>query len=179
MEPPTIPDNRPHKSQNMDEINGPVFKGSAQSSLRSNSPAGQAYEPQAFGQPAIGRPPMTPRQPSTSSRPPSRPLSSVNGFQNSQNVQNGHGYGYPNGDQFGRKYSIDQESVAESTATLDLGHHSIGQPQPPPRSEKRLSISSNNFDQRSLSNLSLDQQSIGNQSLGHHSIGGAPGGYYT
>jgi hypothetical protein len=178
MEPPTIPDNRPHRSPNMDDINGPTFKGAAQNLLRSNSPAGQAFEPQAFGQPAIGRPSMAPRQRSTSSRPASRPPSSVNGFQNGHNVQNGHAHGYPS-EQPGRRQSIDQDSIAESTATLDLGYHSIGRPQPPPRSEKRLSISSNNFDQRSVSNLSLDGQSIGNQSLGHHSIGGAPGGYYS
>lgn len=175
MEPPSIPDHRPHRTQAMaptidDDINAPVFRSSAPDLLRSNSPAGQASRPQVFGQPAIGRPPLAPRQPSAQSRPPSRPRGSANGFQNGHN-----GYADPNGEQSGRKYSIDGDSVAESIATQDLGHHSIGQSQPPPRSEKRSSVSSNNnFDQRSVSDLSLDQQS-----LGHHSIGGPSGGYYS
>jgi hypothetical protein len=177
MEPPTIPDHRPHKIHTipMDDINGPALKGSAQNSLRSDSPAAQAYEPQAFGQPSIGRPPMGSRQRSSSSRPQSRPHSALNNIYPKEH----NGYGYPNGDQPSRQPSIDQESVAESTDTLDLGHQSIGRLHAPSRSENRLSISSNNFDQRSLSNLSIDQQSIGTQSLGHHSIGGTPGGYYS
>lgn len=172
MEPPSIPDNRPHKAMphTMNDIDGPAFRGSAQNSLRSGSPAGQAYEPQAFGQPAIGRPPMTPRQRSAQGRAQSRPHSSLSVY------QNGYGNGHP-GEQTSRRPSIDQASVAESNATLDLGYHSIGQPQPPPRSEKRLSISNNNFDQQSIGGLSIDQHSVGNQSLGHHSIGGPPGGY--
>lgn len=173
MEPPSIPDHRPHRTQAMaptiDDIDAPVFRSSAQDLLRSNSPAGQASRPQAFGQPAIGRPPLAPRQPSAQSRRSSRPRDLANGFQNDPN-----GYGDPNGEQSGRKYSIDGDSVAESIATQDLGHHSIGQPQPPSRSEKRSSVSSNNFDQRSVSDLSIDQQS-----LGHHSIGGPSGGYYS
>lgn len=183
MDPPSIPDNRPHKyamPHTMNDIDGPTLRGSAQNSLRSHSPAGQAFEPQAFGQPAIGRPPMAPRQRSVQSRNQSRPHSSLSAYHvaNGSNGSNGNGNGYE-GDRLDRKQSIDQASVADSNATLDLGHHSIGQPRPPPRSEKRLSVSSNNFDQRSLSGLSLDQESIGNQSLGHHSIGGPPGGYYS
>ncbi|KAJ5348068.1 PAS-associated C-terminal [Penicillium brevicompactum] len=157
----------------MNDIDGPAFRPSSQNSLRSGSPAGQAYEPQAFGQPAIGRPPMAPRQRSTQSRAQSRPHSSLSAYQNGYS---GNGY---TGEQPSRKPSIDQASVAESNATLDLGYHSIGQPQLPPRSEKRLSISTNNFDQQSIGGLSIDQQSVGNQSLGHHSIGGPPGGYYS
>ncbi|CAG8927139.1 unnamed protein product [Penicillium salamii] len=185
MDPPSIPDNRPHKQampHTMNDMDGPAFRGSAQNSLRSHSPAGQAFEPQAFGQPAIGRPPMTPRQRSMQSRAPSRPQSSLSAYQHGANGSNGsnntNGNGYP-GEQPGRKQSIDQASVAESNATLDLGYHSIGQPQAPPRSPRRLSTSSKTFDQRSLSALSLDQESVGNQSLGHHSIGGPPGAHYS
>lgn len=173
MEPPSIPDHRPHRAQAMahtiDDIDAPVFRSSAQDLVRSSSPAGQVSRPQAFGQPAIGRPPLAARQPSAQSRPSSRLQGPANGFHNGHN-----GYGDSNGEQSGRKYSIDGDSVAESVATQDLGHHSIGQPQPPPRSEKRSSVSSNNFDQRSVSDLSLDQRS-----LGHHSIGGPSGGYYS
>lgn len=178
MEPPSIPDHRPHRTQAVahaiDEIDAPVSRGFAQDPLRSNSPAGQAYRTRAFGQPAIGRPPLAPRQQSTQSRPPSQLHGLANGFQNGHN-----GCGGSNSEQSDQKYSIDGDSVAESVVTLDLGHHSIGQPQPPARSEKRSSISSTNFDQRSVSGLSLDQQSIGNQSLGHHSIGGPSGDYYS
>ncbi|CAI7589485.1 unnamed protein product [Penicillium glandicola] len=138
---------------------GAHFKTSAQSSSRSHSP-GQGYESPAFGQPAIGRPPMGPQQ------------QSIPRFNN-----NGISNGFYNGDH--RKSSIDQESVADSLATLDLGYHSIGQL--PIRQDKHSSASTGlqAFDQRSLSTLSLDQQSVGNQSLGHHSIGGPPGGYLS
>lgn len=172
MEPPSIPDHRPHRTQavahTIDDIDAPVSRGFEPDLLRSNSPAGKGYRTRAFGQPAIGRPPLAPRQQSAQSRPPSQPHGLANGFQSG-----------PNSDQSGHKYSIDGDSVAESVVTLDLGHHSIGQPQPPARSEKRSSISSNDFDQRSVSGLSVDQQSIGNQSLGHHSVGGPSGDYYS
>lgn len=123
---------------------------------------------------------MSPRQRSMPLNSHSRPNSSANvypnGNENGNGTANGNGYSseYPS-----RKPSIDQASVAESNATLDLGYHSIGRPQPPPRSEKRLSVGSKDFDQRSFGALSLDGQSVGNQSLGHHSIGGAPGAYYS
>lgn len=183
MESPTIPDHRPYRMA-IDEITNPTLKGSAQNSLRSNSPLAQAYEPQPFGQPAIGRPPMSPRQRSMPLNSHSRPNSSANVYPNGNENGNGTANGTGNGNGYSSEYpsrkpSIDQASVAESNATLDLGYHSIGRPQPPPRSEKRLSVGSKDFDQRSLGALSLDGQSVGNQSLGHHSIGGAPGAYYS
>ncbi|KAJ5531352.1 hypothetical protein N7527_004745 [Penicillium freii] len=137
---------------------GAHFKPSARNSSRSHS-LGQVYEPLAFGQPAIGRPYM-----GTQERWMPR-------F-NTKHVSNGS----YNSEQSVRKPSVDQESVADSTATLDLGYHAMGQQ---PRHEKHSSTSTGHqtFDQRSLSTLSLDQQSVGNQSLGHHSMGGPPGGY--
>ena len=178
MEPPSIPDNRPHRKQAVSHIIGkivaPVPRSFAQDPLRSNSPAGQGSKPPIFGQPAFGRPPPAPRQPSAQSRPPSRQPESVNGFQNGSNGCDGS-----NGQHSARRHSTGGDSVAESMATLDLGHHSIGQPQSQPRSEKRSSMSSNDLDKRSASGLSLDQQSVGNQSLGHHSIGGPSGDYYS
>ncbi|OQD88701.1 hypothetical protein PENANT_c003G10270 [Penicillium antarcticum] len=96
-------------------------------SVRSDSPPGQAYEPSAFGQPAIGRPPMGSRQPSMGAR--------------------------TNGEST-RRYSIDQESIADSIGNQSLGHHSIGgQP------DRQWQYGQHQFDQRSQSNLSLDQQS--------------------
>lgn len=134
---------------------GAHFKPMSYNSPRSGS-RGQGYEPPVFGQPAIGRPSVGPQERST-------PNLNANGISN----------GIYNGDQFGRKLSIDQQSVADSVNTLDLGYHNIGQ-QPRPQHE----ISGHQpFDQRSLSTLSLDQQSVGTQSLGHHSIGRPPGGY--
>lgn len=170
MEPPSIPDNRPHKRHSAMSSTPTIvepgdfnahFKTSAHNYSRSHSPA-QAYEPLAFGQPAIGRPPM-------GSQERSMPGFNTNGCSN----------GNYNGEKPSRKLSIDQESVADSVATLDLGYHAIGQP--PRRNEKHSSTSTGNqsFDQRSLSALSLDQQSVGNQSLGHHSIGGPLGGYLS
>ncbi|KAK4869293.1 hypothetical protein LT330_006293 [Penicillium expansum] len=140
---------------------GAHFKPSAHNSnsSRSHSP-GQAYEPLAFGQPAIGRPPMGPQE-------RSMPRNT-----------NGTSNGIHNGEQSFRRPSIDQESVADSVATLDLGYHTIGQPL---RREKHSSASTGHqpFDQRSLGALSLDQQSVGTQSLGHHSIGGPPRSYVS
>ncbi|OQE20994.1 hypothetical protein PENFLA_c015G01883 [Penicillium flavigenum] len=135
------------------------FKASAHHHSRSHSP-GQAYEPLAFGQPAIGRPPM---------RPQGRSMSrlSTNGIPN----------GIYNSEKFGRKPSIDQESVTDSVATLDLGHHTIGQPLPRRRTQSSTSTGYQSFDQRSLSTISLDQQSIGTQPLGYYSTDALPGGY--
>ncbi|KGO76121.1 PAS-associated, C-terminal [Penicillium italicum] len=126
----------------------------------SHSP-GQAFEPLAFGQPAIGRPSMRPQE-------RSMPRFNANGISN----------GINNGEQSVRKSSIDQGSVADSVATLDLGFHAIGQP---PRREKHSSTATGHqpFDQRSLSGLSLDEQSVGNQSLGHNSIGAPQRGYVS
>ncbi|KAJ5425349.1 hypothetical protein N7465_000419 [Penicillium sp. CMV-2018d] len=137
---------------------GTHFKPSARNPSRSHS-LGQAYEPLAFGQPAIGRPCMGPQE---------RWMPRFN----TKHVSNGS----YNSEQSGRKPSVDQESVADSTATLELGYHAMGQKT---RHEKHASTSTGHqtFDQRSLSTLSLDQQSVGNQSLGHHSMGGPPGGY--
>ncbi|KAJ6178220.1 hypothetical protein N7519_008681 [Penicillium mononematosum] len=135
------------------------FKASAHHHSRSHSP-GQAYEPLAFGQPAIGRPPM---------RPQGRSMSrlSTNGIPNS----------IYNGEKFGRKPSIDQESVTDSVATLDLGYHTTGQPLPRHRRQSSTSTGYQSFDQRSLSTISLDQQSIGTQPLGYYSTDALPGGY--
>ncbi|CAP86334.1 Pc20g10050 [Penicillium rubens Wisconsin 54-1255] len=135
------------------------FKASAHHHSRSHSP-GQAYEPLAFGQPAIGRPPM---------RPQGRSMSrlSTNGIPNS----------IYNGEKFGRNPSIDQESVTDSVATLDLGYHTIGQPLPQRRRQSSTSTGYQSFDQRSLSTISLDQQSIGTQPLGYYSTDALPGGY--
>lgn len=137
---------------------GAHFKPSARNSSRSHS-LGQVYEPLAFGQPAIGRPYMGTQE------------HWMPRF-NTKHVSNGS----YNSEQSVRKPSVDQESVADSTATLDLGYHPMGQR---PRHEKHSSTSTGHqtFDQRSLSTLSLDQQSVGNQSLGRHSMGGPPGGY--
>ncbi|KAJ5306723.1 PAS-associated C-terminal [Penicillium antarcticum] len=153
MESPSIPDNRPHKAAPMAptpaivEPNDDINTKTQTLSVRSDSPPGQAYEPSAFGQPAIGRPPMGSRQPSMGAR--------------------------TNGEST-RRYSIDQESIADSIGNQSLGHHSIGgQP------DRQWQYGQHQFDQRSQSNLSLDQQSVGNQSLGHHSIGGPPRGYYS
>ncbi|KAJ5766332.1 PAS-associated C-terminal [Penicillium nucicola] len=153
MEPPSIPDNRPYKSSSMPhtpaivEPNDDFITQTQTMSVRSNSPPGQAFEPSAFGQPAIGRPPMGSRQSSIGAR--------------------------TNGDS-PRRYSIDQESIADSFGNQSLGHHSIGgQP------DRQWQYGQHQFDQRSQSNLSLDQESVGNQSLGHHSIGGPPRGYYS
>lgn len=167
MEPPCIPDNRPHKRHSATSSTlkivepddfGAHFKTSARNSWRSYA-SGQAYEPLAFGQPAIGRPPMGPQERSIS-------RFNINGVSNSTY----------NSNQSVRKLSVDEESVTDESATLDLGYQAIGQL---PRHEKHSSTSTGHqtFDQRSLRTLSLDQQSIGNQSLGHYSIGGLPGGY--
>ncbi|KAJ5857780.1 hypothetical protein N7455_008674 [Penicillium solitum] len=139
---------------------GAHFKTSARNSSRSHS-LGQVYEPLAFGQPAIGRPSMGPQE-------RSMPRLNTNGVSN----------GAYNSEQSVRKLSVDQQSVADSTATLDLGYRAMGQR---PRHEKHSSTSTGHqtFDQRSLSTLPLDQQSVGNQSLGHNSISGPPGGYLT
>ncbi|KAJ5801507.1 uncharacterized protein N7518_003575 [Penicillium psychrosexuale] len=134
---------------------GAHFKPTSYNSPRSGS-RGQGYEPPVFGQPAIGRPSVGPQERST-------PKLNANGVSNA----------IYNGDQFGRKLSIDQQSVADSVNTLDLGYHNIGQ-QPRPQHEI---LGHQPFDQRSLSTLSLDQQTVGTQSLGHHSIGRPPGGY--
>lgn len=185
MEPPSIPDNRPHRSQAVSRMKGiidaPVPAPFAKDRSRSNSPARQASKPPVFGQPAIERPPASPRRPSAQSHLPSPPLDPPHGFQNGIN-----GSASPNGllSPSSRRPSIGGDSVADSVATLDLGHHSIGQSQPPPprlpsRSERRPSTSSHDFDQRSVSGLSLDQQSVGTQSLGHHSIGGPSGDFYS
>ena len=178
MEPPTIPDNRPYRAQEVahttNGINTPTSRNFALNPLRSNSPAGESYKSQVFGQPAIGRPPLAPQQPSTQSRPPSQPLDVHNGSQNGPNNHSSF-----NVAESGRNNSMDGGSVAESVATLDLGHHSIGQHQSPSRIEKRSSISSNSPDQESVSNLSHDQQSFGNQFLGHHSTGDQPNEYHA
>ncbi|CAI7606654.1 unnamed protein product [Penicillium palitans] len=140
---------------------GAQCKPSARNSSRAHS-LGQVYEPLAFGQPAIGRPYMGPQE---------RSMPRFN-----TNVSNGT----YNHEKSIRKPSVDQQSVADSTATLDLGYHVMGQP---PRHERHSSTSTGHqtchqtFDQRSLSTLPVDQQSVGNQSLGHHSITGPPGGY--
>jgi hypothetical protein len=168
MEPPSIPDNRAHKrhfamssTPNIVDPDDFVaqFKASAHHHSRSHSP-GQAYEPLAFGQPAIGRPPM---------RPQGRSMSrlSTNGIPNS----------IYNGEKFGRNPSIDQESVTDSVATLDLGYHTIGQPLPQRRRQSSTSTGYQSFDQRSLRTISLDQQSIGTQPLGYYSTDALPGGY--
>ncbi|KAJ5395249.1 uncharacterized protein N7487_009552 [Penicillium crustosum] len=137
---------------------GAHLKPCARNSSRSHS-LGQVYEPLAFGQPAIGRPYMGPQE---------RPMPRLN--------TNGICNGAYDREQLVRKLSVDQESVADSTATLDLGYHAMDQR---PRHEKHFSTSTGHqkFDQRSLSTLSVDQQSVGSQSLGHHSISGPPGGY--
>ena len=134
---------------------GAHFKYTAYNPSRSGSRA-QGYETPVFGQPAIGKPPVGPQERST-------PRLNANGVSN----------GIYHGEQFDRKLSIDQESVADSVNTLDLGYHNIGQPRP----RHEISTGHQPLDQRSLSTLSLDQQSVGNQSLGHRSIGRAPGGY--
>jgi hypothetical protein len=168
MEPPSIPDNRAHKrhfamssTPNIVDPDDFVaqFKASAHHHSRSHSP-GQAYEPLAFGQPAIGRPPM---------RPQGRSVSRLS--------SNGIPNGIYNGEKFGRKPSIDQESVTDSVATLDLGYHTIGQPLPLRRRQSSTSTGHQSFDQRSLSTISLDQQSIGTQPLGYYSTDALPGGY--
>lgn len=177
MEPPTIPDNRPYRAQEVAHtasgIQNPVPRSFPLNPPQSTSSAGQAYKSQFFGQPAIGRPPSASRQLSAQSRPP-RPLDPSNGSQDDPN-----NISSPNGKQSGRKNSIDGGSVAESVATLDLGHHSIGQPQSPSRIEKRSSVSINSVDQRSASGLSLDQQSVGNQSLSYHFTGSLSNEYHT
>lgn len=174
MEPPCIPDHRPYKRHSamsstltMVELEdlGAQCKPSARNSSRAHS-LGQVYEPLAFGQPAIGRPYMGPQE---------RSMPRFN-----TNVSNGT----YNHEKSIRKPSVDQQSVADSTATLDLGYHVMGQP---PRHERHSSTSTGHqtchqtchqtFDQLSLSTLPVDQQSVGNQSLGHHSITGPPGGY--
>ncbi|CAG7962645.1 unnamed protein product [Penicillium nalgiovense] len=168
MEPPSIPDNRAHKrhftmssTPNIVDPDDFVaqFKASAHNHSHSHSP-GQTYESLAFGQPAIGRPPM---------RPQGRPMSrlSTNGIPN----------GIYDGGKFGRKPSIDQDSVTDSVATPDLGYHTIGQPLPQRRRQSSTSTGYQSFDQRSLSTISLDQQSIGTQSIGYYSTDGLPGGY--
>ncbi|KAJ5780798.1 PAS-associated C-terminal [Penicillium paradoxum] len=166
MESPSIPDHRPQKRS--PARSGAIveshdferhFNHSTWTSVRSDSPQ-QTYESPTFGQPAIGRPPMGLPQPSMPLKPNANGLS--NGVNNREPVD---------------KPSIDQESVAGSIATLDLGYHSIGQPQS--RREKHSSSSTGQVcDQRSFSNLSFDQHSIETQSLGHHSIGGSPGRYF-
>ncbi|CAI7654505.1 unnamed protein product [Penicillium viridicatum] len=137
---------------------GAHFKPSARNSSRSHS-LGQVYEPLAFGQPAIGRPCIGPQE---------RWMPRFN----TKHVSNGS----YNSDQSVRKPSVDEESVADSNATLDLGYHAMGQKT---RHKKHSSTSTGHqaFDQRSLGTLSLDQQSVRNQSLGHHFMGGPPGGY--
>ncbi|KAJ6142308.1 hypothetical protein N7497_011407 [Penicillium chrysogenum] len=82
-----------------------------------------------------------------------------------------------NGEKFGRNPSIDQESVTDSVATLDLGYHTIGQPLPQRRRQSSTSTGYQSFDQRSLRTISLDQQSIGTQPLGYYSTDALPGGY--
>ncbi|KAJ6086846.1 PAS-associated [Penicillium canescens] len=63
MESPSFPDNRPHKTAFMAhtpeivEPNDDSITKTQTLSVRSDSPPWQAYEPSAFGQPAIGRPP--------------------------------------------------------------------------------------------------------------------------
>lgn len=167
MEPPCIPDNRPYKRHSAVSSTPTIvepddfiahFKTSARNSWHSHS-LGLAYEPLAFGQPAIGRPHMGPQE---------RSIPRFN--------TNSVSYSTCNNEQSVRKPSVDQESVADSIATLDLGYHSIGQL---PRHEKHSSTSTGHqtFDQRSLRTLFLDEQSVGNQSLGHYSICGPPGGY--
>ncbi|KAJ5593158.1 hypothetical protein N7537_010062 [Penicillium hordei] len=137
---------------------GAYFKTSARNSSRSHS-VGQVYELLAFGQPAIGRPHMRPQE-------RSMPRFNTNSVSNST----------WNSEQPGRKPSVDQESVADSTATLDLGYHAIGQ-QPRRKRHSSTSTGRQTFHQPSLSTLSLNQQSVGNQSPGYHSMGGPPGGY--
>ncbi|CAG8908875.1 unnamed protein product [Penicillium egyptiacum] len=170
MEPPSIPDNRPHKRHPAMSSTPMIvdpddfvahFKASAHNYSRSHSP-GQAYEPLAFGQPAIGRPPMRPQE-------RSMPRFNTNGVFN----------GIYNSENFGSKLSIDQESVTDSVATLDLGYHTVGQPLPRHRRHSSTSTGHQTSDQRSLSTISLDQQSVGNQSLGHYSKDGPPGGYLS
>jgi hypothetical protein len=167
MDSPSIPDNRPHKRVSAMPGTPAIVEPRDSDTMLRNTPrnylrpssSGQAYEAPAFGQPAIGRPQMGPRQRSVP------PNSTPNGFS----------YGV-NHSEPARRPSIDQQSVADSVATLDLGYHSIGQPQS--RHEKHSSTSTGHhtLSQRSPSVLSLDQESIGNQSLGHHSIGGPPNG---
>ncbi|KAJ6009860.1 PAS-associated [Penicillium canescens] len=140
MESPSIPDNRPHKAAFMAhtpeivEPNDDTITKTHALSVRSDSPPWQAYEPSAFGQPVIGRPPTGSKINGESSRRYSMDQESIVDSIGNQSLGHHSIRGQPDRQwQYGQ-HQFDQRSLTnlsldqQSVGNQSLGHHSIGGP---------------------------------------------------
>jgi hypothetical protein len=140
MESPSIPDNRPHKTAFMAhapeiaEPNDDSITETQTLSVRSDSPPRQAYEPSAFGQPAIGRPPTGSKINGEPSRRYSVEQESIVDSIGNQSTCHHPIGGQPDRQwQYGQ-HQFDQRSLSnlsldqQSVGNQSLGHHSIGGP---------------------------------------------------